>query len=55
MLDLLAATVTVAFTASSALVLYLDLRVRKEGIDLEVAMTRVFPEVETQRWGPTNG
>lgn len=54
-LDLLAATVTVAFTASSALVLYLDLRVRKEGIDLEVAMTRVFPEVETQRWGPTNG
>ena len=41
--DLLATTVTVAFTAASAVVLYLDLRVRKEGIDLEVAMARVFP------------
>jgi len=42
--DLLAATVMVAFTAASAVVLYLDLRVRKEGIDLEVAMERVFPK-----------
>ena len=42
--DLLATTVVVAFTAASALVLYLDLRVRKEGIDLEVAMSRVFPD-----------
>lgn len=42
--DLLATTVTVAFTAASALVLYLDLRVRREGIDLEVAMGRAFPE-----------
>ena len=41
--DLLATTVVVSFTAASALVLYLDLRVRKEGIDLEVAMSRVFP------------
>lgn len=54
-LDLLAATVTVAFTASAALVLYLDLRVRKEGIDLEVAMARVFPEVESNRWGADDG
>lgn len=45
--DILATTVTVAFTAASALVLYLDLRVRKEGIDLEVAMTRAFPIKET--------
>jgi len=47
--DLLATTVVVAFTASSAVVLYLDLRVRKEGIDLEVAMGRVFPATRTRR------
>lgn len=42
--DLIAATFVVAFTAASAVVHYLDLRVRKEGIDLEVAMNRVFPK-----------
>lgn len=47
--DLLATTVAIAFTASSAVVLYLDLRVRKEGIDLEVAMARVFPNKDTHR------
>ena len=41
--DLIATTVVVSFTAATAVVLYLDLRVRKEGIDLDMAMDRVFP------------
>lgn len=52
--DLLATTVVVSFTAASALVLYLDLRVRKEGIDLEVAMSRVFPMRKSSIVGPTD-
>ena len=53
--DLLATTLVVAFTASSALVLYLDLRVRKEGIDLEVAMGRVFPKRASRIVGASDG
>ncbi len=41
--DLLATTVMIAFTASAATILYLDLRIRREGIDLDMAMARAFP------------
>lgn len=41
--DLLATTVMIAFTASAATILYLDLRIRLEGIDLDMAMARAFP------------
>lgn len=41
--DVLATTVVLSFTAASSLVLYLDCRVRREGIDLDMAITRVFP------------
>lgn len=40
--DLLAAVVATAFVAASSTVLYLDLRVRREGIDLDMAMSRAY-------------
>ena len=41
--DLAATTVMIAFTASASTILYLDLRIRQEGIDLDMAMARTFP------------
>lgn len=40
--DLLGAVVATAFVAATSSVLYLDLRVRREGIDLDMAMGRAF-------------
>ena len=40
--DLLAAVISTAFVAAASTVLYLDLRVRREGIDLDMAMSRAF-------------
>lgn len=40
--DLLATVVATAFVAASSTVLYLDLRVRREGIDLDMAMSRAY-------------
>lgn len=41
--DLFATTISTSFTAAAAVVLYLDARVRREGIDLDMAMARSFP------------
>lgn len=46
--DLLAAVVATSFVASSSTVLYLDLRVRREGIDLDMAMSRAFARANTK-------
>ena len=40
--DLIGAVVATSFVAASSTVLYLDLRVRREGIDLEMAMSHAF-------------
>ena len=40
--DVVASVVQIAFVAAAANVLYLDLRVRREGIDLYLATQRVF-------------
>lgn len=40
--DLIAAVVATSFVAATSTVLYLDLRVRREGIDLEMAMSKAF-------------
>lgn len=40
--DVVASVVVVAFTAATSVVLYLDLRVRREGIDLYMALDRSF-------------
>lgn len=40
--DVLASIVVVSFTAATSVVLYLDLRVRREGIDLYMAVDRDF-------------
>lgn len=45
--DLLAAVVATAFVAATSTVLYLDLRVRREGIDLDMAMSRAFARSAT--------
>jgi hypothetical protein len=40
--DVVASVVQIAFVAAAANILYLDLRVRREGVDLHLAMQRVF-------------
>ena len=40
--DVIASVVVVAFTAATSVVLYLDLRVRREGIDLYMAIDKSF-------------
>ncbi len=40
--DVIASVVVTAFVAAVSTVLYLDLRVRREGIDLDMAMSRAF-------------
>lgn len=44
--DVVATVITTAFVAAAATVLYLDLRVRREGIDLSLAMSRAFDGLE---------
>ncbi len=41
--DVVGSVVAAAFVASAAVVLYLDLRVRREGIDLDLAIRTTFP------------
>ncbi len=45
--DLLAAVIATAFVAATSTVLYLDLRVRREGIDLDMAMSRAYARSTT--------
>ncbi|MFT7474976.1 MAG: hypothetical protein ACI81L_001908 [Verrucomicrobiales bacterium] len=40
--DIVASIIVIAFTASASVMLYLDLRVRREGIDLDMAIERSF-------------
>lgn len=47
--DVLAAVVSTAFVAATSTVLYLDLRVRQEGIDLDMAMSRAYPTPTANR------
>lgn len=49
--DVIASVVVVAFVAAVSTVLYLDLRIRREGIDLDMAMGRAFKP--TSRGGAT--
>jgi len=47
-LDLAGSVFAMAFTAAAAVVMYLDLRVRSEGIDLDMAIGRSFHQTRTQ-------
>jgi hypothetical protein len=38
------ATITTAFIAIGSVIFYLDLRVRSEGMDIEIAATELFPD-----------
>lgn len=49
--DIVATVVVISFTAASAGVLYLDLRVRREGIDLDMAIGRSFGSSAVGRGG----
>ena len=40
--DVIASVVVVSFTAATSVVLYLDLRVRREGVDLYMAIGKSF-------------
>ena len=40
--EVIATVVVVSFTAATSVVLYLDLRVRREGIDLYLAIDKAF-------------
>lgn len=53
--DLLATVVATAFVAATSTVLYLDLRVRREGIDLDMAMSRAFSSSRTSTRGGRRG
>jgi len=53
--DLLATVVATAFVAATSTVLYLDLRVRHEGIDLDMAMSRAFSSTRASIGGGRRG
>lgn len=50
-LDLAASVFAMAFTAAASVVMYLDLRVRGEGIDLDMAIGRSFTQTRGGRRG----
>lgn len=41
---MISGVVALAFTGAASVVLYLDLRVRREGIDLTMAIADLFPQ-----------
>jgi hypothetical protein len=53
--DLFATVVATAFVAATSTVLYLDLRVRHEGIDLDMAMSRAFSSSRASTGGGHRG
>jgi len=42
--DVVGSVIAMAFIAAASVVLYLDLRVRREGIDLKIAIAQTFPK-----------
>ncbi len=53
--DVAGAVFAAAFLAAASVVLYLDLRVRREGIDLDLAIGRTFPRNRARRIGAGRG